>query len=208
MAPPTYVIDQARSLTPHEGKLGRSSRLGGNFNLGVAMSGRHSLTIPRRALGFGLRTILAGIAIALLAGCQGALAGDKPKLADVGEFQQMANRWKTGQLPRTCCACFDAPRLPRQITDPVEVVDKGRSLWDCPKGWVATCRIDHTLRKGPIQRTQGMHSFTWQNFSATGASSHNLFEMLSFRGELGPEQEGIPLGHLLPEWTGKRCYVD
>ncbi len=46
------------------------------------------------------------------------------------------------------------------------------------------------------------------HFSATGASPHKLFEMVDFDGELGPEQEGVPLGNYLPEWTGKRCYVD
>ena len=172
------------------------------------MSGRRGRLISTRAMDITLRTILVGIAVALLVGCQGTLAGDKPKLTDVGEFQLMANRWKTDQLPRTCCACFDVPDGPHWITDPTQVVDKGKSLWDCPKDWVATCRIDYTLPEGPVEEDQGGQPFTWQTFSEIGMSSHDLFEVDSFHGELGPDWEGLPLGNYLPEWTGKRCYVD
>ena len=137
-----------------------------------------------------------------------AIGEGAPRLIDSEQFQKMAARLDTPAAERkTSCACFDRPRLPQQYALPILVESEGARRWDCPREWVATCRVDVKGRKNPpatdmpIQGVSGIWKFSVQPFNEHGTSPEILFDTATFHGELGPEGEGVPFGPYVPDWA-------
>ncbi len=130
------------------------------------------------------------------------------KLVEAATFQELAKKKRKGSTTeQTSCACFETGRLPQLYAPPIEVDLKGIQRWDCPNGWVASCRIDVKGGKRPaaadlpIQGFSGVWRFSVQPFKERGTSPSSLFEIAVFHGELGPEGEGVPFGPYLPDWV-------
>lgn len=149
------------------------------------------------------QNLMAGVLVQLmLSGCGTAFNSASclnstrvlsPKLVETADFQRHADAM--GEVTPgvvISCVCYDKPRKPNCNASPIQIDFGEEQRWDCPTGWVATCRQDRTI-------AEGMTVFGANAYDAFGGTPRDRFLVGPFGGLLGPNGEGVPPGPNEPE---------